>query len=658
MNDPSSPPETGPAPLWTPAPERVASTEIDRFRRAVAPGLADTEALWQWSVDEPGRFWRAVWDWCGVVGDPGSVDAVLTGAFWEATFLPEARLNVAENLLEPRPGVNDDAIVAWREDGRSRSLSWSQLRADTAAMAAVLAEAGVGPGDRVAAWMPHVPETVTAFLAAASLGAVFTSTSSDFGVDGVVDRFGQTEPTVLVAADGYRYGGKPFDCLGRLEELRSRLPAVAKVLVVGYLDPGPDLTALGPGFELWADALARHAGSPASFARLPADHPLYILYSSGTTGKPKCIVHRAGGVLLKHLSEQRLHADIKPGDRAFYFTTCGWMMWNWLVSCLGSGATIILYDGSPSHPTVPAVFDVADATGATMLGLSAKYIDAVMKAGDRPGDRLAFERLRTICSTGSPLSPEGFAWVYDAVHPDVHLASISGGTDLCGCLVIGDPTRPVYAGEIQTKALGVAAEVYGDDGAPLPPGVKGELVCTRPFPSIPLEFWNDPDGSRYRAAYFQRFDGVWAHGDYASWTERGGMIIHGRSDATLNASGVRIGTAEIYRVVEQLDEVAEAIAVGQEWDGDTRVVLFIRLVDGATLDDDLVARIRTDLRTKCSPRHVPAVVAAVDDIPRTRSGKIVELAVTDVVHGREVKNLEALANPEALEGFANRPELA
>ncbi len=644
-----------PSPLWSPGPDRVGRARIDRFRRTVAPAAADTAALWRWSVDQPGPFWRSIWEWCEVIGDPGEADVRVGDTIAETSFLPDATLNFAENLLRRRPGAGEHAIVFRREDGAERTVTWDRLRAEVAAAAAVLTEAGVGPGDRVAVWMPHCPETIVAFLAAASIGAVFTSTSSDFGVDGVVDRFGQTEPTVLVAADGYRYGGREFDCLERLDEIRAQLPTVTTTLVVGYLDAEPDLGSgddAGPGsIELWGAALGRHADAELRFTPLPADHPLYILYSSGTTGKPKCIVHRAGGVLLKHLSEQQLHADVGAGDRVFYFTTCGWMMWNWLVSCLASGATVICYDGNPAHPEPDALFEVADRYDATLLGVSAKYIDAVMKSGVVPRDRYSFESLRTICSTGSPLSPEAFEWVYGSVADDVHLASISGGTDLCGCLVIGDPTRPVYAGEIQGKALGLAIEVFDDDGRPLGPGVKGELVCTNPFPSMPLGFWADDDGSRYRAAYFERFDGVWAHGDYASWTERGGMIIHGRSDATLNASGVRIGTAEIYRVVEQLDEIVEAIAIGQQWDGDTRVVLFVRLAEGVALTDELVGRIKADLRSKCSPRHVPAVVAAVPDIPRTRSGKIVELAVTDVVHGRPVKNVEALANPEALDHF-------
>jgi acetoacetyl-CoA synthetase len=529
-------------------------------------------------------------------------------------------------------------------------LTWSELRGEVAALAWVLRAEGVGPGDRVAAWMPNVPETVVAMLAAAAVGAVFTSTSADFGVSGVVDRFGQTEPVVLVAADGYRYAGRRVDCLGRLAEIRRQLPSVRATLVVGHLDPEPDLGQL-PGVRRWDEALDRHRDDPLEPVALPFDHPLYVLYSSGTTGMPKCIVHRAGGVLLKHLGEQRHHSDIVAGDRVLYFTTCGWMMWNWLVSVLGCGATIVLYDGNPAFPGSAALFDVADRYDLTHLGVSAKYLDGAMGSGLRPVDSHRLSSLRTVLSTGSPLSPAGFTWVYDAVKADVHLASISGGTDLCGCLVAGDPTRPVHAGEIQAKALGMAIEVFDDDGRPLGPGGKGELVCTRPFPSMPLGFWVDDNGSRYRAAYFERFDGVWAHGDYAAWTDHGGMVIFGRSDATLNASGVRIGTAELYRVVEALPEVDEALAIGQEWDRDTRIVLFVRLADGVGLDDDLRAVIRRELRERCSPRHVPAVIAEVADIPRTRSGKIVELAVADVVHGRPVKNLEALANPEALDLF-------
>ncbi len=664
-------------PLWTPSPERIESTTLDQYRRERHASCPDSDALWQWTVEEPGRYWREMWDLGGYVGDAGERDELAADEFWAHRFLPDARFNAARHLLEPtclstldltdeaNPGaaLEADAIVWQREDGAGRTLSRAELRDEVAAFAAGLRSVGVGPGDRVAAWMPNVPETVVAFLAAAAIGATFTSTSADFGPEGVVDRFGQTEPTVLVAADGYLYGGRRFSCLDRLEDIVERLPSVEHVVVVGHLDldvgvPERFAAAQAHRWDRWLALAPGPDGGvpPLDYAELPGDHPLYILYSSGTTGRPKCIVHRSLGVMLKHTSEQLLHSDIRPGDRVFYFTTCGWMMWNWLVSVLGAGATIILYEGNPAHPSPNTLFELAEAEGVTLLGVSAKYIDSVMKTGLRPGEAFDLSGLRTICSTGSPLSHEGFSWVYDAISADVHLASISGGTDLCGCLVAGDPTKPVYAGAIQAKTLGLDIAVLDDEGRRLGPGTKGELACMNPFPSMPLEFWGDDDGSRYRAAYFERFDGVmgetvWAHGDFASWTAEGGMVIHGRSDATLNAGGVRVGTAEIYRVVEKQPEVLEAICIGQEWDNDTRIVLFVRLAEGAVLDDALEAKLRTELRNDCSPRHVPAVIRAVPDIPRTRSGKIVELAVTETVHGRPVNNVEALANPEALDYF-------
>ncbi len=636
--------------LWTPDADRVEASHIDIFRRRFRPEAADSDALWEWSVDQPGEFWRALWDHAEIIGDPGERLVEPSAHFSGWRYLPDSVLSVAENLLADRPGSADLAITARTEDGKVRHLDRSELRAEVAAMAAYFRSVGVEPGDRVAAWMPHVAETVVAFLAANAVGAVFTSTSADFGPEGVVDRFGQTEPKILVAADGYGYGGRTFDCLARLPEIVDRLPSVEQVIVVGSIDANPDLSGV-PRSIAWSDILDEHRGAELDFARFPGDHPIFILYSSGTTGKPKCIVHRSGGALLKMLSEHLLHSDIRAGDRVFYFTTCGWMMWNWLVGVLGTGASIVLFDGSPFHPGPEAMYDLADADEVTFFGVSAKFIDSSLKAGLEPRVTHRLEHVRTICSTGSPLSPEGFDWVYTGVKPDVHLQSMSGGTDLCGCLVAGDPTKPVYPGAIQRPTFGLKIEVFDDDGKPLGPGVKGELVCSTPFPSMPLEFWGDTDGSKYQAAYFDRFPGVWAHGDYASWTPEGGMVIHGRSDATLNASGVRIGTAEIYRVVEQFAEVVEAIAIGHEHDNDTRIVLFVRLVDGAELTDDLRHEIKSALRNQCSPRHVPAVIQAVADIPRTRSGKIVELAVTEVVHGRPVKNLEALANPEALELF-------
>ncbi|MEI8081116.1 MAG: acetoacetate--CoA ligase, partial [Actinomycetes bacterium] len=534
----------------------------------------------------------------------------------------------------------------------------------------------VGAGDRVAAWMPNVPETMIAMLATASLGATFTSTSPDFGVAGVLDRFGQVEPTVLVAADGYVYANRRHSRLDRLAQIVDGLPTLRAVLVHGELDDEPDLTwsasgASDPAVLRWTQALAlgrrvaeRDAeadSDPGVHEQLFAfDQPLYVLYSSGTTGIPKAIIHRAGGVLLKHLVEHQLHCDIRAGDRVFYFTTCGWMMWNWLATVLASGATAVLYDGSPFHPTRDVMWDLVEQESVTLFGTSAKYLDASAKAGAVPIDSHDLTALRTICSTGSPLAREGFEFVYSKVKADLHLASISGGTDLVGCFVIGDPTRPVFAGEIQGPALGMAVDIWDEDGSSLRdvPDQRGELVCTEAFPSMPLGFWNDPDGSKLAGAYYERFPGVWAHGDFASWTSRGGVVIHGRSDATLNSAGVRIGTAEIYRVVEKLPQVVEALAIGQQWDNDTRIVLFIRLAPGCDLDEALIKTIALQLRENCSPRHVPAKVVAVADLPRTRSGKLAELAVADVVHGREVRNKGALANPESLELFVDLPELA
>jgi acetoacetyl-CoA synthetase len=507
----------------------------------------------------------------------------------------------------------------------------------------------------VAAWLPNVPEAVAAMLAAASLGATFTSCSPDFGVRGVLDRFGQVEPRLLLAVDAYFYGGRRHDVLPKLADVVTDLPGVERTVVVPYGGGEGDLG--GVRDAVWLDDFtAGHAPGPIEFAPLPFDHPLYVLYSSGTTGPPKCIVHGAGGTLIQHVKEHLLHADVHPGDGLFYFTTLGWMMWNWLVSGLASEATLHLYDGSPFHPEPTVLFDYLEQEGTAIFGTSAKFLDAAAKAGLEPARSHDLSRVRTILSTGSPLSPESFDWVYGHLKSDVQLASISGGTDIVSCFVGGDPTGPVHRGEIQAPGLGMAVDVFDDAGRPLPEG-KGELVCTRPFPSMPVGFWNDPDGARYRAAYFERFPGVWCHGDFVERTAHGGFVVHGRSDAVLNPGGVRIGTAEIYRQVEGLDEIEEALVIGQDWEDDVRVVLFVKLRGDAELDDALVGRIRRRVRENASPRHVPARVLAVPDIPRTRSGKIVELAVREVVHGRPVKNREALANPEALEHFRDRPEL-
>ena len=659
------------APLWTPDPAAASSTQIDVLRRELAEqhgvDLPDTVALHAWSTTAIGEFWDAVvgrW----IVGDRGDGPALVDDDMEHSQFFPGAGFCYAENLLAglERSGASpsDTAVTFVREDDVRRVLSWQQLTDDAYAFAGFLRSHGVGPGDRVAAWLPNTPEVLIAMLGTSLVGAVFTSTSPDFGVAGVLDRFGQVEPTVLIGTDGYFYAGKPQPRLERLAEVVAGLPSLKVTVVVGELETFPDLSPLAtdPGDAVsWRDALTSGAREDrVAPVRLPVNQPGFILYSSGTTGAPKCIVHSGAGLAMKHAVEQRLHCDIKAGDVVFYFTTCGWMMWNWLVSGLACGASLVLYDGSPFHPTPDRLWDLVDELGITFFGTSAKFIDASRKAGIVPRESHRLDALRTIASTGSPLVTEGFEYVYESIKSDLHLASISGGTDICGCFVAGDPTRPVYRGEIQGPVLGMAVDVYDESGKSLhdSPGVHGELVCTAPFPSMPVSFWNDPDGTRYHGAYFDRFDGIWAHGDFASWTSHQGLVIHGRSDATLNAGGVRIGTAEIYRQVERLPEVAEALAIGQEWDDDTRIVLFVRMAEGAELDEDLVATIKRTLRENCSPRHVPARIIAVADLPRTRSNKLAELAVGDVVHGRDVRNKEALANPESLELFRDLPELA
>jgi acetoacetyl-CoA synthetase len=568
-----------------------------------------------------------------------------------ARFFPAARLNFAENVLRRR---DSGPAIIFNGEGRRRTMSHAELYAAAARFAAALRSMGIRPGDRVAAYMPNLPETIVAALGTAAIGAVWSSCSPDFGVQAVVDRFGQIEPRVLVAVDGYFFGGKQFDLVARLREIVRTLPSVERVIIVPYVDAaGGEI----PRSISWSEWLSGAAAASLEFEQLPFNHPLYILYSSGTTGIPKCIVHGAGGTLIQHLKEHQLHCDIRPGDRVFYFTTCGWMMWNWLVTALASEATLILYDGSPFYPDGNVLFDFADETGMTLFGTSARFIDAVNKAGIAPRATHSLDTLRTITSTGSPLAPESFDFVYRHIKEDVHLASISGGTDIVSCFVLGVPIAPVWRGEIQGRGLGMCVEVFDEQGHSLPANEKGELVCTQPFPSMPLGFWNDPNGTKYHAAYFEKYPGVWRHGDYAAITEHNGVVIYGRSDAVLNPGGVRIGTAEIYRQVEQIDEVLESLVIGQRWENDERVVLFVRLVDGVALTPALEGRIRQRIRENASPRHVPARIVQVTEIPRTKSGKIVELAVRDIVHGREIQNKDALANPESLEQFRDRLEL-
>ncbi|MEP0709130.1 MAG: acetoacetate--CoA ligase [Parvibaculum sp.] len=643
-------------PLWSPPADAVAASNMSAFMGLVNErhglALGDYDALHAWSVENPALFWDAVWDVAGVIGDKGGTVLADPEKMPGARFFPDARLNFAENLLR---GEGADTALLFNNEGEMRApVTRAALARDVARFAAVLKSWGVGEGDRVAAFMPNCPETIVAMLAAASIGAVFSSCSPDFGAKGVLDRFGQIEPKVLVACDGYRYAGKVLPAHDKLAEIITGLPSVEHVAVVPFIGEGKKELAKS---QDWTALLAAAPDDVLTFVRLPFSHPLYIMYSSGTTGIPKCIVHSAGGTLLQHLKEHRLHGDLKPGETLFYFTTCGWMMWNWLVSGLAAGATLALYDGSPFHPSERVLFDYIDAAKIDVFGTSAKFIDAVKKSGLVPRETHDLASMRMILSTGSPLVPESFDFVYEDIKSDVALCSISGGTDIVSCFVLGSPLLPVWRGEIQAKGLGMAVEVWDEAGRPVT-GEKGELVCTRPFPSMPVGFWNDPDGAKYRGAYFERFPGVWCHGDFAEITPHGGIVIHGRSDATLNPGGVRIGTAEIYAQVEQLPEVQEALAIGQDWQGDVRVVLFVVMKGGAALDEAMQKRIRDRIRSGASPRHVPAKIVAVADIPRTKSGKITELAVRDIVHGREVKNREALANPEALALYRDLPELA
>ena len=651
------------APIWSPSAERIARSDMKQFMREISrtwgADCRDHAALYRWSIDEPEKFWASLWSFCDVIAETRG-DVVLEHAekMPGARWFPQARLNFAENLL--RRG--DDAIaIAFRAENKlSSSVTFAELRHEVSRLQQALRDAGVKPGDRVAAYVPNIPGAVIAMLATTSLGAVWSSCSPDFGVQGVLDRFGQIEPTVLIAADGYFYGGKTIDVMPRVRGVAAKLPSVTRILIIPYTRRNPDLSGVSGAVDIH-DFMAPFLPQRLEFERLPFDHPLYIMYSSGTTGVPKCIVHGAGGTLLQHLKEHRLHVDLHPTDRLFYFTTCGWMMWNWLVSGLASGATIMLFDGSPFYPKGNVLFDFAQQEAMTVFGTSAKYIDSLRKLGLQPKVTHDLTRLRTMLSTGSPLVAESFDYVYSSIKADLCLSSISGGTDIVSCFVLGSPLLPVWRGEIQCRGLGLAVEVWDDDGHPVT-GQRGELVCTKPFPCMPIGFWNDADGSRYRAAYFERFPSVWCHGDFCELTAHDGMVIHGRSDTVLNPGGVRIGTAEIYRQVEQLEEVVESLVIGQDWPPvsptDVRVVLFVRLREGLALDDALVTLIKQCIRDNTTPRHVPAKVLQVSDIPRTRSGKIVELAVRNMVHGQPVKNREALANPEALALFAGRAELS
>ncbi|MEJ7759839.1 MAG: acetoacetate--CoA ligase [Gemmatimonadaceae bacterium] len=649
-------------PIWTPPEDRVAGARMTEFLRYASDGSPlSFEELYSWSVLHPEEFWPAVWQFCGVIsedrGDGSPWDQVVVGLDRmgppDATLGPRwfvgARLNFAENLLRFRD--DGDAIVAWNEQGRQRVISYAELHEQVARVAAALRSAGVREGDRVAGFLPNIPESVIAMLAAVSLGAVWSACSPDFGVQGVLDRFSQIEPKVLFCGAEYSYAGKRIPTLDRVAELVRRVPAIEQVVVVTS-GAQADLLEI-PNALTW-EAFAPAVADPVDFERFPFDHPLYILYSSGTTGLPKCLLHGAGGTLLQHMKELVLHTDLRRTDRVFYFTTCGWMMWNWLVSALSVGSTIVLYDGGPFSPRSDSLWELAASEGVTVFGTSAKYLAMCQKHGYTPAEKFDLSALKTILSTGSPLSPASFDYVYEKVKADVHLASISGGTDIVSCFACGNPTAPVYRGELQTRGLGMAVHVFNEAGRPVI-DEPGELVCTRPFPSMPVSFWNDADGAKYQAAYFEKYPNVWRHGDWAELTDRNGVIIHGRSDATLNPGGVRIGTAEIYRQVEQIAEVLESVAVGREIrggiSGDIEVVLFVRLAEGVSLDGPLRDRIRQQVRENTSPLHVPRKIVQVAEIPRTISGKVSELAVRESVHGRPVANIESLANPASLKLF-------
>lgn len=637
-------------PLWVPShPEK---TTLADFMKKCGHAGDDYPQFWRWSIDNPEKFWDSVWDYAGIIGEKGKTALEDGDNMLKARFFADAKINYAENLLKHRG--DRPAIVFRDEKARERTLSFDALYKEVARWQAQFKSWGVKKGDRVAAFMPNMPETIIATLAATSLGAIFSSASPDFGVQGLIDRFGQIEPKILVTVDGYFYNGKTLDCLQKVREVHPHLKGLEHIVVVPFTNDLPDFSFL-PDATLctsFGDA------SEVSFERVEFNHPLFIMFSSGTTGIPKCIVHGHGGTLLQHVKEHILQTDIKFGDSIFYFTTCGWMMWNWLITGLASGATLLLYDGSPFYPDGNVLWEYTSKHKATLFGTSAKYIDALKVNGLNPGRDHDLSHLKAVCSTGSPLVHESFDYIYSHIKKDLHLASISGGTDIVSCFVLGNPISPVYRGEIQGAGLGLAVDVFDDDGKPIPEGAgSGELVCTKPFPCMPVQFWNDPDGAKYKAAYFERFDNVWCHGDWIERTVHHGLIIHGRSDATLNPGGVRIGTAEIYRQVEQIPEVIESIAVGQDWDGDVRIILFVRLKVGAVLDDVLVEKIKKQIRVGASPRHVPAKILAVADIPRTKSGKITEIAVRDVVMGRKIKNIEALANPEALDLYRDLAEL-
>ena len=648
--------------MWAPSQALIEQANVTAFaRRAIRRwklGFNTYPEFYAWSVDHPEQFWDSMWESCGVIASNKGARVLVDGERMPgAKWFPEARLNFAENLLRRRDAT--DAFVFWDETGFRRRISYAGLQAEVSRVAQAMRAEGLSAGDRVAAFMPNMPETGVLALAAISIGAVWSCCSPDFGTDGVLDRFGQTGPKMLFSADGYLYNGKAYASLARVQEIAAQLPSVSRAEGVPHLTALPEVPGIANALR-YADWIAPYAPGAIEYTQLPFGHPLYILFTSGTTGKPKCIVHGAGGTLLSGLKTYKLQFDVRPLDRFFYYTTCNWVMWNLLFQGLLAEASVMLYDGSPFMRDAAILFDYCDAERFTQFGTSAKFIDAIAKRGLKPRRTHSLASVRTIISTGSPLVPESYDYVYREIKRDVCLSSISGGTDIMGCFADANPILPVYRGELQCRSLGMKVEVWDEDGRPLV-GEKGELVCTRAFPSMPIGFWNDADGKRYQEAYFARYPNVWCHGDYCELTARGTMIVYGRSDATLNPGGVRIGTAEIYGQVEKIDAVEESVAIGQLWPpeqpSDTRVGLFVKLREGLVLDAALEERIRRQIREHTSARHVPARIVQVPDIPRTKNGKVVELAVKAMVHGMPVTHTDALANPEVLALFRNMPEL-
>ncbi len=638
-------------PLWSPPERRVQDSILSHFRRQLeskfGQDFTSYQDLHQWSVANSQDFWPAVWDFCDVSGQAGDRVVINKDQMEKSAWFPAARLNFAENLLRTRG--DGPAIIARTGQLPRIEISWNELHGQVSRVAQHLRKLGVRRGDRVAAITSNCPEAVVAMLATTSLGAIWTSVSPDFGESGILERFAQTQPSILLSIDGYRYGGKHLALQAKIAAVLKEIPSVSRlILVQHYSEAVP--AGLREQADTWTEVLQGYAAQPIEFEPMGFNDPLYILYSSGTTGKPKCIVHRVGGVLLQHLKEHQLHCDIRPGDRVFFYTTCGWMMWNWLISALASGATLVLYDESPFYPTNEVLFEYAEQEGVSLFGTSANYLRQLEKLGVSPRNLFKLDALKTLCSTGSTLPPESFDFVYREIKQNLCLASISGGTDIISCFALGNPALPVYRGECQCIGLGMDVQVWGENGL-CPTGEQGELVCCSSFPSQPRGFWGDDSGERYHEAYFSRFNNVWHHGDFVSLTEHGGIVFYGRSDTTLNPGGVRIGTAEIYRHVESIPEILESAAVGQHTGGDERVLLFVKLREGLRLDQQMADHIKALIRARCSPRHVPASVVQVTDIPKTRSGKVVELAIKQVIHKQPVKNIEALANPESLDQF-------